>query len=98
MLSQLKDPESFRSKVFDRYMELIKIRKKQSAFHPNADFEILEIDTRVFAMAIYGKKQKIYAIEILLHKLFLSHCQRTWCLPEWKTLLQVKYAEQVHSG
>ena len=70
VLSQLKDPESFRSKVFDRYMELIKIRKKQSAFHPNADFEILEIDTRVFAMARYGKKQKIYAITNITSQTF----------------------------
>ncbi len=62
VLSQLKDPESFRSKVFDPYIELIKVRKKQPAFHPNAGFEILEIDTRVFAIARYGKKQKIYAI------------------------------------
>lgn len=70
VLSQLKDPESFRSKVFDRYMELIKIRKKQSAFHPNADFEILEIDTRVFVMARYGKKQKIYAITNITSQTF----------------------------
>jgi sucrose phosphorylase len=62
VLSQLKDPESFRSKVFDQYLELIKIRKKQPAFHPNADFEILEIDHRLFAMARHSKKQIIYAI------------------------------------
>jgi sucrose phosphorylase len=62
VLSQLKDPESFRSKIFEQYMELIKIRKKQSAFHPNADFEILEIDNRLFAIARYSKKQEIYAI------------------------------------
>lgn len=62
VLSQLKDPKSFRSKIFNQYMELIKIRKKQSAFHPNADFEILEIDPRSFAIARYDKKQIVYAI------------------------------------
>jgi len=30
---------------------MIKIRSKQGVFHPNAEFEILEIDPRVFAIA-----------------------------------------------
>jgi sucrose phosphorylase len=41
---------------------MIKIRKKQQAFHPNADFEILEIDPKVFAIKRYCKEQTIYAL------------------------------------
>jgi sucrose phosphorylase len=41
---------------------MIKIRKKQQAFHPNADFEILEIDPKVFAIKRYCEEQTIYAL------------------------------------
>ena len=62
LMSELKDPESFRARIFYSYIDLIKIRKKQQAFHPNADFEILEIDPKVFAIKRYCKEQTIYAL------------------------------------
>ncbi|MGD8258014.1 MAG: alpha-amylase family glycosyl hydrolase [Desulfobacterales bacterium] len=62
VLSELTNPESFRSKVFYPYLELIKTRKKQSAFHPNADFEICEIDPKVFAIKRSAAEQTIYAV------------------------------------
>ena len=62
LMSDLEDPESFRAKVFFPYIDLIKIRKKQQAFHPNADFEILEIDPKVFAIKRYSQEQTIYAL------------------------------------
>ncbi len=62
LMSELKDPESFRSRIFYSYIALIKIRKKQQAFHPNADFEILEIDPKVFAIKRYCEEQTIYAL------------------------------------
>ncbi|NIR14272.1 MAG: sugar phosphorylase [Desulfobacterales bacterium] len=62
LMSELNDPESFRAKVFFSYIDLIKIRKKQQAFHPNAAFEILEIDPRVFAIKRYSREQTIYAL------------------------------------
>ena len=62
ILQQLKDPETFRYKVFFPYIELIKTRKKQLAFHPNASFEILEIDPKVFAIERYCESQTIYAL------------------------------------
>jgi glycosidase len=62
LMSELQDPESFRARIFFPYIELIKIRKKQQAFHPNADFEILEIDPRVFAIKRYFEEQTIYAL------------------------------------
>jgi sucrose phosphorylase len=62
LMSELKDPESFRARIFFSYIELIKIRKKQQAFHPNADFEILEIDPRVFAIKRYCQEQTIFAL------------------------------------
>jgi sucrose phosphorylase len=41
---------------------LIKIRKNQPAFHPNAPFEILDIDPRVFAIRRQAEDQTIYAL------------------------------------
>ena len=62
LISELNDPESFRARVFFPYLNLIKIRKKQSAFHPNAGFDILQIDPKVFAIKRYSKDQTIYAL------------------------------------
>jgi sucrose phosphorylase len=62
LISELKNPESFRARVFFPYLDLIKTRKKQSAFHPNAGFEILQIDPAVFAIKRYSKDQTIYAL------------------------------------
>jgi sucrose phosphorylase len=62
LISELDDPESFRARVFFPYLNLIKTRKKQSAFHPNAGFEILELDSKVFGIKRYNKNQTIYAL------------------------------------
>ena len=62
LISELNDPESFRARIFFPYLDLIKIRKKQSAFHPNAGFDILQIDPKVFGIKRYSKDQTIYAL------------------------------------
>jgi sucrose phosphorylase len=62
LTSELNDPDSFRARVFFPYLNLIKTRKKQSAFHPNAGFEILQIDPKVFGIKRYSKDQTIYAL------------------------------------
>ena len=62
VLAQLNDPESFRARIFNAYINLIKIRSKQPAFHPNADFEILELDPKVFAIMRSSKAQVIFAL------------------------------------
>jgi glycosidase len=62
VVSALNDPSSFRARVFFPYINLIKTRREQKAFHPNADFEILEIDPKVFAIKRYCQGQTIYAL------------------------------------
>jgi sucrose phosphorylase len=62
LISELNNPESFRARVFFPYLDLIKTRKKQSAFHPNAGFEILQIDPKVFGIKRSSKNQTIYAL------------------------------------
>jgi sucrose phosphorylase len=61
VMSELKDPETFRSKIFYPYVDLIRIRKKQQAFHPNSSFEILEVDSKIFAIARCSLNQIVYA-------------------------------------
>ena len=62
VLSQLENPESIRSQIFFPYRHLINIRKKQKAFHPNAAFEILEIDPKIFAIKRNSADQTIWAL------------------------------------
>ena len=62
VLSQLNDPESFRSQIFNRYIKMVKTRRKQPAFHPNADSEILVIDPQIFIIARHAENQKLYAV------------------------------------
>jgi sucrose phosphorylase len=62
VLAELEDPESFRANVFFPYLHFIKIRKEQPAFHPNAAFEILDLDAGVFAIKRSSDTQAIYAL------------------------------------
>jgi len=62
IVAELNDPNSFRATVFFPYINLIKIRKKQPAFHPNASFEILDIDPKVFVIKRYSEDQTIFAV------------------------------------
>ena len=62
VIKELNDPDSFRSQVFYPYIDLIKTRKNQPAFHPNADFEILDIGPQVFAIRRSSDDQTIYAL------------------------------------
>jgi len=62
VISELNNPESFRYSIFFPYMHLIKIRKKQKAFHPNADCMVLEGDLRVFAIKRVCREQTIIVL------------------------------------
>ena len=62
VLKELNDPQSFRSQIFFPYINLIKTRRKQPAFHPNADFEILDMGPKVFGIRRSSDDQTIYAL------------------------------------
>jgi len=67
LAAELKNPQSFRSRIFYPYLELIKTRTRQPAFHPNAAFEIHEFEipdlaAPLFAIKRYTNNQTIYAI------------------------------------
>ena len=62
LVSELKNPDSFRARVFFPYLDLIRTRKKQRAFHPNAGFEVLQIDPKIFGIKRSSPDQQIVAL------------------------------------
>ncbi len=58
----LADGSSLRARIFFPYREMIKIRRSQPAFHPNADFAIVDLDPRVFAILRTCQRQRLLAV------------------------------------
>ncbi|WP_242844223.1 alpha-glucosidase C-terminal domain-containing protein [Caloranaerobacter azorensis] len=46
---ELNDKNTLRNKIFNKYVELIKIRKEQKAFHPNAKQKVIFENKSVFS-------------------------------------------------
>jgi len=59
---EFDDAGSFRSLVFEGYNSLLRIRRRQPAFHPNADFQVLFLNPGMFAVRRSCKAQTIYAL------------------------------------
>jgi len=59
---ELDDSSSFRSLVFRSYSVLLRTRRKQPAFHPNAVFEVLDLGTGLFGVRRSCEAQTIYAL------------------------------------
>lgn len=59
---ELNDNNSFRSMVFYSYLNLIKSRTKQPAFHPKADFEVLKLHPKIFALKRICAEQTILCL------------------------------------
>jgi sucrose phosphorylase len=62
VMRELDDPASFRSQVFYPYIDLMKTRIQQPAFHPNAEFEILDLGPKVFGIRRSSGGQTIHAV------------------------------------
>ncbi len=62
VLAELRDPQTLRSKIFNGYVDLIRLRRRQPAFHPNAAFEILDLGPRLFAVKRSCAQQTLYAL------------------------------------
>lgn len=60
--ASLQDPQSFRSRVFYPFVNMMRLRRQQPAFHPNAAFEILAVDPKVFAIRRESDSQTIVAL------------------------------------
>jgi sucrose phosphorylase len=61
---QLADPRSHHNEVFSRLLDLVKLRRAQSAFHPNATQFTLHLGASVFAFwrQSFDRSQSIFCI------------------------------------
>ncbi len=57
---ELADSNSFRSSIFYPYLDLIKKRTQQPAFHPKADFKVLKLQPNLFAIKRAAVDQTVY--------------------------------------
>ncbi len=62
LVMQLNNSSSLRCKIFSGYCLLMKIRRRQPAFHPKAGFEILDAGSNVFAVKRFCNEQEIVAL------------------------------------
>jgi len=72
---ELVEDGSLRNQVFTRYKELIKIRKSQKAFHPNASHKVIFVNDSVFTLArtsIDGSETILAMINVSKEKQKLS--------------------------
>jgi sucrose phosphorylase len=58
----LRSPDSFRSRIFAPYSHMIRVRRQQPAFHPNADFTIMDLGAPVFGIKRSTDSQTIWAV------------------------------------
>jgi sucrose phosphorylase len=62
LIAELKNPESFRARVFNPYTHMIRTRTSQPAFHPNAGFDILDLGPQVFGIMRKSSAQTLWAV------------------------------------
>ncbi len=59
---ELNDKSSFRSNIFYSYCDLIRNRIQQPAFHPKADFTVLNVEPRLFCIERKNEQQRIICL------------------------------------
>lgn len=62
LICEMENKKSARSKIYKTYVNLIDIRKKEKAFHPNAKMDIVNINDKIFS---YTRSRKEECILIL---------------------------------
>jgi sucrose phosphorylase len=60
--TQLADPRGFRARIFFPYLDLVRLRTRQPAFHPAAGTQILCLDDRVFTVKRFCREQTLIAV------------------------------------
>jgi sucrose phosphorylase len=62
LLEELDNTESFRARIFSEYCRMLKVRRAQPAFHPNAGFQVIDLDHRIMGVRRSTPSQEIYAL------------------------------------
>lgn len=77
----LSNPDSFRSQVFYPFRELIRIRRRQPAFHPKSGFNVLNLGASLFALERHTSEQALVCITNITDKIQTTQLASE-CLPE----------------
>ena len=90
ILKVLKDKKSIQSAFFESFSNLLLVRKKQKAFHPNAYRSTLNLSPKIFCFkrVSIDKKQTIICITNLSSKVQFPKINRKY--NKWKNLLDNK--------
>jgi glycosidase len=59
---ELARETSFRARIFHPYLHLMRTRRNEPAFHPNADFEVLDIEPSLFAVKRQTDSRQVLAL------------------------------------
>jgi len=65
LISEIEDERTIRHRIYNQYIELIKIRKKEKCFHPNAKMRVVDVDSRVFAYKRVNENETILVLNNL---------------------------------
>jgi sucrose phosphorylase len=60
--AELRDGAGPRAEIYFPYREMIRIRRSQPAFHPNAGFSVVDLGPRLFAVLRTGIGQRLLAV------------------------------------
>ncbi len=60
--AELADRTSLRARIFYPYLDLLRVRTRQPAFHPCAAMDVLTLDDRVFATKRSCPRQTLFAL------------------------------------
>jgi sucrose phosphorylase len=73
--AELAQPHSSRRRVFDAYRHMLKVRRSQPAFHPNAACEVPDIGPGIFAVIRKSARQTLYALTNISSRPLRVECQ-----------------------
>ena len=62
LVAEINEPQSFRARIFTAYTHMIRTRTRQAAFHPNADFAILDLGPQLFGIKRTASAQTLWAV------------------------------------
>jgi len=60
--TELANPSSIRARVFQSYLDLVRVRVRQPAFHPGSGTQVHHIDDRVLTVQRFCREQTLYAL------------------------------------
>ncbi|TYB30899.1 MAG: sugar phosphorylase [Candidatus Mcinerneyibacterium aminivorans] len=90
IMNQIKNDKKRKKYILDSYTELLKKRKQQEAFHPNANFEPININKRVFCIKRWTNYQTLYCLTNISKKRIEINSDKLIQNPKFRDLISNK--------